>query len=171
VRTERWSVPKDNQRKALLDGWSEIVDVASARGLGGVWVLYNKHDNLVAFVHFGRRVAPPDPVVPDFASLAAVELAPALGDLFADQPWVKVFDRSHWALTSWLPFATGDSGAPSLWPNSPPFPLPYPGDGVCEPSRGEDSTSAPMDCVVTCGDGVAQPEETNLSCPGDVPYS
>lgn len=58
-----------------------------------------------------------------------------LGDVFADQPWVKVFDLSPWALATWSPFASGDSGEPSRWPNSPPFPLPYPGDGVCEPSR------------------------------------
>jgi hypothetical protein len=59
-------------------------------------------------------------------------------------------------------------GEPSLWPNSPPFPEPYAGDGVCEVSRGETFETAPSDCSATCGDGIAQEGENNMSCPGDV---
>lgn len=171
VRTERWSVPDRNQRTRLMDRWPSLVDAARARAFASVWLLYNKQEQLVSVVYFGARVAPPDPTVPDFATLAAIEFGPALGDVFTDQPWTKTFDRSHWTLTSWLPFAAGDHGEPSTWPNSPPFPMPYPGDGVCEVSRGEDFTNAPMDCTETCGNGVADPGENNASCPGDVPYS
>jgi hypothetical protein len=71
-------------------------------------------------------------------------------------------------VTTWLPFHAGDSGAPSLWPNSPPFPQPYAGDGVCEVSRGENSLTAPADCLPACGNGVADAGETTLNCPGDV---
>ena len=171
VRTERWIVPADNQRKLLSDRWPAVVAAARARSLAGVWLLYNKQEQLVSLVYFGNRLAPPNPAVPDFASLAAVEFGPALGGAFDDQDWTKTFDRSHWTLTAWLPFAAGDHGEPSMWPNSPPFPMPYPGDGVCEVSRGEDSTTAPTDCAATCGNAVADPGETNASCPGDVPYS
>jgi hypothetical protein len=170
MRTERWSVPVDNQRKLLSDRWPSLVTTARARGLAGVWLLYNKQEQLVSLVYFGKPVAP-DPNVPDFAALAGLEYAPALGEIFDDQGWTQAFDRTHWTLTTWLPFAAGDHGEPSLWPNSPPFPMPYPGDGVCEVSRGEDATTAPMDCSATCGDGIAQPGENNQSCPGDVPYS
>lgn len=170
MRTERWYVPADNQRKLLADRWAAVVGAAHDRGLAGVWLLYNKQEQLVSLVYFDTPVAV-DPAVPDFAALAGVEFAPALGQLFADQGWTRVFDRSQWTLTTWFPFAAGDHGEPSLWPNSPPFPMPYHGDGVCEVSRGENASTAPADCSATCGDGVAQPGETNTSCPGDVPYS
>ncbi|MGH9458123.1 MAG: hypothetical protein ACRD2J_10860 [Thermoanaerobaculia bacterium] len=170
IRTERWEVPFANQRKLLADRWPSLVSEARARGLAGVWLLYNKQEQLVSLVYMNEP-ALPDPNVPDFAALAAMELAPPLGALFADQGWARAFDKSHWTLTTWFPFASGDRGEPSLWPNSPPFPQPYPGDGVCEPSRGENGNTAPMDCPSSCGDGLAQPGETNANCPGDVPYS
>ena len=124
IRTERWLVPADNQRRMLMDRWPALVTAARDRGLAGVWLLYNKQEQLVSLVYFGSRVAPPDPNVPDFASLAAIEFAPPLGGLFDDQSWNRVLDRSHWTLTTWYPFAAGDQGEPSLWPNSPPFPRP-----------------------------------------------
>lgn len=52
--------------------------------------------------------------------------------------------------------------------NSPPFPQPYAGDGVCEVSRGENALNPPSDCPATCGEGVAQPGEDTQKCPGDV---
>jgi len=168
VRVERWSVPFDNQRKVLKDRWLSVRDAAGARGFASVWLLYNRQENLVSLISVANRVAPPDPHAPDFASLFALELSPPLGQSFDDQPWTRTFDRTSWVLTTWFPFHAGDVGAPSLWPNSPPFPLPYPGDGVCEVSRGENSETAPSDCAPTCGDGVAQEGETNVSCPGDV---
>ena len=125
IRTERWSVPDENQRKLLMDRWPSLVAAARQRGLAGVWLLYNKQEQLVSLVYFGGRVAPPDPAMPDFASLGTIEQAPPLGGLFDDQPWTRRFDRSHWTLTTWFPFADGDTGEPPLWPNSPPFPRPF----------------------------------------------
>src|SRR5437667_414147 len=92
---------------------------------GGRYLFTTKEDAVVSLVTFANRIAPPDPNVPDFASLFALEFAPPLGQIFDDQPWARIFDRTEWVLTTWLPFHAGDSGAPSLWPNSPPFPLPY----------------------------------------------
>jgi hypothetical protein len=71
-------------------------------------------------------------------------------------------------LTRWAPFAGGDQGPPSQWPNSPPLPQPSADDGLCEPSRGETSTTAPADCLPSCGDAVADASETTLNCPSDV---
>lgn len=134
---------------------------------GGIWLLYNEQEQLATVVYYADRVVPPDPFVPDFASLGMLASMPPLGDVFADQPWIKTFDRTHWTLTTWFPFVLGDHGEPSLWPNSPPFPEPYPGDGVCEVSRGENGDNSP-DCPATCGDGVAQEGEDTVNCPGDV---
>lgn len=166
VRTERWSVPAENQRTLLKESWPEIQAEAEDRGLTSVWLLYNKQERLVSFVYFANRIVPPDPQTPDFASLAALADSPALGHIFDDQGWLKTFDRTQWVLTIWFPFVRGDRGELSLWPNSPPFPLPYCGDGVCEVSRGE-SYATCADCPPRCGDGVCNSGEDTTNCPGD----
>ena len=168
LRTERWSVPDGSQMQTLKQRWPQIMAAASERGLTGVWLLYNKEERLAQVVYFADRVAPPDPFVPDFASLGALESAPALGNVFDGQPgWVKIFDRTQWVLTVWFPFVLGDHGQPSLWPNSPPLPEARVDDGVCEVSRGEDHVSAPADCGALCGNGVCDAGEDTQNCPGD----
>ena len=168
LRTERWSVPDDSQMHTLKQRWPQIMAAASERGLTGAWLLYNKEEQLVQVVYFADRVAPPNPFVPDFASLGALESAPALGSIFDGQPgWARTFDRTQWVLTVWFPFVLGDHGQPSLWPNSPPLPEAYVGDGVCEVSRGENHASAPTDCGPLCGNGVCDAGEGTQNCPGD----
>jgi hypothetical protein len=121
VRTERWRVPAENQRKLLIERWPAVRDAAAARGLSSVWLLYDRHDGVVSLVSVAGRVGERDPFVPDFASLLALELSPSAGVVFDDQPWPRIFDRTSWVLTTWF---SVESGAPSLWPNSPPFPQP-----------------------------------------------
>ena len=147
LRTERWSLRNARQP---VDVGAEIrrhSGPAQARGLTSVWLLYDKDEDkdeaLVSLVYFGGRVGPSDPREPDYASLNALAAAPPLGAIFDDQGWKRTFDRTQWALTIWFPFALGDRGEPSLWPNSPPFFLPYQGDKVCEVSRGESFADDP----------------------------
>ena len=168
MRTERWSVPQGSQTHALKESWPSILQEAERRGLTGVWLLYNEQENLAQLVYFADRVVPQDPYVPDFVSLAALETAAPLGAAFEGLPgWAKTFDRSQWVLSVWFPFEHGDHGRPSLWPNSPPLPEPYPGDGVCEVSRGENHANAPADCGALCGNGVCDAGENTQNCPGD----
>jgi len=168
LRTERWSVPEASQMYTLKQRWPQIMAAASERGLTGAWLLYNKEEGLVQVVYFADRVAPPDPFVPDFASLGALESAPPLGNVFDGQPgWARTFDRTQWVLTVWFPFVLGDHGQPSLWPNSPPLPEARIDDGVCEVSRGESQASAPADCGPLCGNSVCDAGENTQNCPGD----
>jgi hypothetical protein len=167
LRTERWEVPRASQRRVLKQKFNAILAEAQVRGLTSVWLLYNKDEALVSLVYFGDRAAPSAPTKADFASLEALAEAPPLGEIFDDQGWTQTFDRTQWTLTIWFPFALGDRGEPALWPNSPPFPQPSLGDGVCEVSRGESYTNSP-ECLPTCGDGIAQTGENSLNCPGDV---
>jgi hypothetical protein len=168
LRTERWLVPKTSQPARVLEQrFDAVLAAAQARGLTSVWLLYDPEEALAALVYFGGRVGPSDPRAPDFASLGTLADAPRLGEIFDDQGWKLVFDRTQWALTIWFPFALGDRGEPSLWPNTPPLYLPYPNDGVCEVSRGESFINAP-ECLPTCGNGIADANETSLNCPGDV---
>ena len=164
VRTERWSVPRESQKEALKQKFQALLTAAEASGMTGVWLLYNKEEQLAQLVYFADRVVSPDP----FASLGALQAATPLGaTLNGQQGWTKTFDRTQLVLTVWFPFELGDLGSASLWPNSPPFPMPYIGDGVCEVSRGENYVSAPTDCGPTCGNKVCDAGENTQSCPGD----
>jgi hypothetical protein len=168
VRTERWSVPEGHQlEQRLKNRWDAIKDEAEQRGLTSVWLTYNEEEHLAQLVYFANRIVPADPNIPDFASLAALESAPPLGQLLDLYGWSKTFDRTQWVLTIWFPFELGDHGAPSLWPLSPPFPQPFSGDGVCEVSRGEKHSNSPTDCGPKCGNGVCNLGETTQNCPGD----
>jgi hypothetical protein len=141
---------------------------ARQRGYVAVWLLYNKELDLVNIVYFNDRVGPASPTEPDFASLNALASDPIMGRAFERLGWPKLFDRTSWVLTVWFPFEAADSGEAALWPNSPPFPEPYVGDGLCVPSRGENSSNSPDDCLPTCGDGITQAGETTANCPSDV---
>lgn len=167
LRTERWQVPPAHQGDWLAGQWASVRSEAQARGLTSVWLLYNRHERQVALVYFADRVGPQDPSTPDFASLAALGTAPPLGNALQGPGYAKVFDRTQWSWTIWFPVLAGDRGEPSRWPNSPPLPEPYSGDGVCEVSRGETHGNSPTDCGPTCGDTICQLGETSQSCPGD----
>ncbi|HZM90634.1 MAG TPA: hypothetical protein VFF31_29205, partial [Blastocatellia bacterium] len=167
VRTERWSVPNNDQVDTLQQKWNGVLDEARTRGLTSVWLLYNQDERLVQLVYFADRIATQGPA-PDFG-LSALESSAALGHHFDDQAWTKTFDRTQWVLTIWFPFVTGDNGEPSLWPHSPPFPSPNCGDGVCEVSRGETNATCPGDCPPTAGNGKCEPGENTMNCPGDCP--
>jgi hypothetical protein len=168
LRTERWSLSKARQPLwTLKQRFDAVLAAAQARGLTSVWLLYDPEEALASLVYFAGRAGPSDPSVPDIASLSILADAPRLGEIFDDQGWKRTFDRTQWVLTIWFPFALGDRGEPALWPNTPPFFLPYPGDKVCEVSRGESSIDAP-ECLPTCGNGIADANETSLNCPGDV---
>lgn len=106
--------------------------------------------------------------MPDFPGLNTLQSAAPLGAIFDSlSGWTRTLDRTQWVLTVWFPFVLGDHGQPSLWPNSPPLPVPHEADGVCEVSRGETSVSAPSDCGPLCGNKVCNAGENTLNCPGD----
>lgn len=167
MRTERWSVPAGDLKELLKQKWDAVQTEAAQRGIASVWLTYNDDERLAQLVYFTDRIVPQDPNQPDFASLVALENAPALGDFVNLYGWQKTFDRTQLVLTIWFPFLAGDHGLPSLWPHSPPFPQPFSGDGVCEVSRGENSANSPTDCGPQCGNGVCDAGENSQNCPGD----
>ncbi|HZI09774.1 MAG TPA: hypothetical protein VE153_05225 [Myxococcus sp.] len=170
LRTERYAVPDTDLRGFLGARFPQVANRAVQQGLTGAWLLYDDETDVVSLVYFADRTGVYVPGLPDYTSLNALESAQPLGQVFADQGWQKIFDRTQWSLSIWYPFVTGDQGQPSVWPNSPPLPEPRRGDGVCEPSRGENASSAPEDCPVGCGNGVHDSSaETSQNCPSDVP--
>ena len=172
IRSERWQTRgQAGVRSRLRLLWPSIRREALERGHTAVWLLHNEQQQLVNIVYFDDRAGPWDRSAPDFASRDALAAAPPLGARFGALGWTKTFDRTSWLLTLWLPFAAGDSGEAAIWPGSPPFPQPSISDGVCEPSRGENGTTAPADCTPDCGNAIWDADEDNRRCPSDVPYT
>ena len=174
VRMETWHVPDSNQRPLLQSRWPALARAAEEAGRNSVWLLYDKWEHVAAIVSTVPRLGPEAPARTEAGNLLALEAAPSLGGVVADQGWTRRTDRTHWVLTTWLPYGTGpngepDRGEPSLWPNSPLLPEPHDRDGVCVPSRGENHGTAPDDCTVNCGDGQWDDGEDNRRCPSDVP--
>jgi hypothetical protein len=124
LRTERWTMPEGNLHTKLKEFWPLVRKQAQKRGLSAVWLLYNKKERLVSIVSFADRIGPADTDDLDFESLDALAAEVSLGEAFDDAGWEKLFDRTQWVLTIWFPFKRGDTGEPSVWPNSPPFPKP-----------------------------------------------
>jgi hypothetical protein len=172
VRTERFDT-------GLSDPWEElalsaqlraasqgIIDSAAAAGYAEVHVLHNMDEHKVQLNYYGRRQMPAGPS-PDVAAMGAIASAAPLGAPLEGLGLTRVFDRSSFVLTVWLPFAEGDRGQASLWPGAPALPSPFCGDGVCEPSRGETNATCPSDCAPNCGDGICQADESQATCPSD----
>lgn len=169
VRTERWRAPSPEQPLGRLRAqWEDIRDAARLiPGVSAVWLLVNREERLVSLVLFQRRTAPS----PGAGLDALMAARSPLQDIAARGGWTPVFTAGQLALSIWLPFAPGDRGAPSLWPNADAVPIvPAAGDGVCAPSRGENAGNEPA-CLATCGNALADAGETWLNCPADVsPY-
>lgn len=170
-RTERF----DTGRSSLVDellltaqllaASPKLVAAARSRGFSQLHVLHNLVDHKVQLVYFASRQSPPHPEAPDVAAYGYLASQSPMGDLL-NLDLTAAFDRTTFVLNTWLPYAPGDSGEASRWPQSPPFPEPFCGDGVCVPSRGE-VASCPADCTPNCGDGICQPEESMTTCPSD----
>lgn len=175
IRTERFDTGRSNLlqeavlRLALLAKAPGIIAEAKARGLGEVHILHNAEDHKVQLVYIQPRISPDNPDGAAFGILLSQE--PLGADLVA-LGLDRVVDQTQFVLTIWLPFEEGDLGEASLWPNSPPLPMPFCGDGVCVPSHGEDGSSCAVDCPENCGDGICQePDEAKENCPVDCHWS
>lgn len=174
VRTERFDTGLTSLSKELgLAGKllllaPSLLQEAQARGYAEVHLLHSLADHKVQLVYLAPRMSGPDPNVPDVAAFGKLSSDPKLGSgLPAELGLAPVLDRTAFVLTTWLPYAAGDQGAASLWPNSPPIPAPSCGDAVCTPSRAETGASCPADCAPGCGDAVCGAGEDLHRCPSD----
>jgi hypothetical protein len=171
LRTERFDTGRTSLlqeaalRLALLLKAPKLLSEAKARGLGEIHILHNAEDHKVQIVYFQPRLIPDNP---DGAAFGKLLGEAPFGDLLQELNLTPVFDRTAFVFTVWLPYEEGDSGEAALWPNSPPLPIPYCGDGVCVPNRGEDGSSCAADCSADCGDGICEElEESKEDCPVD----
>jgi hypothetical protein len=170
LRTERFDTNRTTLREEVRLGRQlrqegiALLRTAEAAGYAEVHILHNILDHKIQIVYFQGRLIEENP---DFAALEHISTSPPLADPLLKLGLDRVFDVSEFVLTIWKQYGSNDSGAPSLFPNSPPFPEPFCGDGLCVPSRGEDGASCSHDCTPLCGDGVCDADEILDTCPTD----
>ncbi|MCA1814706.1 MAG: hypothetical protein LC624_12300, partial [Halobacteriales archaeon] len=129
MRTWHWQArgTPAEVRAALDAAWPGLRSDALAAGMSAVWLLQQPEEGLVALVAY----APPAAAAPaPGAQALPVLLLHDLGARF-DALGPRSFDQAHLVLTTWFPFAPGDQGRASAWPNSPPLPAPSAGDALC----------------------------------------
>jgi hypothetical protein len=175
LRTERYETGLQSAGEELvlrlILGWLApgIVAEGEERGYAEVQVLHSAKDHQVQIVYAQPRTGPTSP---DEAALGRLLSDPPLGGTLVGLGLTPTLDTAQLILNTWLPYASGDSGAPALWPNSPPFPAPFCGDGVCIPSRGETASTCAADCAAGCGDGTCTPlTESQSDCPVDCTWA
>ena len=88
-----------------------MVAAAKARGLSSVWLVYSPETNLAAVVYATNHVGGADTSGPDFATLSAIQSAPSLAAVVAQQDWVKNQDLTQFIWGVWFKFLPGDHGS------------------------------------------------------------
>jgi hypothetical protein len=123
IRFERWAVEDERVASRLTAGWAALQAGAAQQGCASVWLLHNPEHHQVGLVTVTSQRPAAD------ASVSQPPAAPgaSLGTLLEEGGGIrKMFDRTSWVLTIWLP--DGDSPETgALWPSSPPLPRPQSG--------------------------------------------
>jgi hypothetical protein len=120
IRFERWAVEEDRASAQLSASWPALQATAERQGVASVWLLHNPEQRQLGLVTVtGQRLSSAGDI-----SQPPTEARQSLGALFEERGGVrKVFDRTSWVLTIWVPRRDSPK-AGALWPNSPPFPQP-----------------------------------------------
>jgi hypothetical protein len=125
-RFERYSVPDAKFEARLPELFPAFLEAARRLDLGHVSLMFEPDHNLVgvvtAAVREGRQA-------PRFETVRQSTDALALRGSVSEARLIglggrKIFDRTSLNLAIWLPLSEQDGGAPAIWPNSPPIPLP-----------------------------------------------
>ena len=123
-RFERYSVPEAKFEPRLPELFPAFLEAARRLDLAHVLLMFQPEHNLVGVL---TAAAPEGRQAPSFetvrlstdASRGSVSEA-RLTELSAQ----KIFDRTSLNLAVWLPLSEQAGGAPAIWPNSPPIPVP-----------------------------------------------
>jgi len=125
-RFERYSVPDAKFAARLPELFPAFLDAARRLDLAHVSLMFQPEHNLVgvltAAARVGRRA-------PSFETVRFSTDALALRGSVSEVPLTelgarKTFDRTSLTLAVWLPLSEQAGGAPVIWPNSPPIPMP-----------------------------------------------
>lgn len=128
IRCLRWRLTDSEHAETLRALWPGLRDTAERQGLASLWLLANAEERHAGVVAVADRAAAPAGASYDYASIQALENREFLNQVLADQAWAeKIYDRTSWVWTVWLPHTVGaEENLAPLWPNSPPLPAVQP---------------------------------------------
>jgi hypothetical protein len=125
-RFERYSAPDSKFEAYLPELFPAFLETAQRLDLAHVSLMFQPEHNLVgvltAAAREGRRI-------PSFETVRLSTDALALRGSVSEARLTalgarKIFDRTSLNLAVWLPLSEQAGGAPAIWPNSPPIPVP-----------------------------------------------
>jgi len=125
-RFERYSVPDAKFEARLPELFPAFLEAARRLDLAHVSLMFQPEHNLVGVLTAAARERRQ---APSFETLRFSADALALRGSVSEARLIelgarKVFDRTSLNLAVWLPLSEQAGGAPAIWPNSPPIPVP-----------------------------------------------
>jgi hypothetical protein len=125
-RFERYSVPDANFEARLPELYPAFLEAARRLDLCHVSLMFQPEHKLVGVLTAAARDGGQ---TPSFETLRFSTDALALRGSVCEARLTelgarKIFDRTSLNLAIWLPLSERVGGAPAIWPNSPPIPLP-----------------------------------------------
>jgi hypothetical protein len=125
-RFERYSVPDAKFEARLPELFSAFLKAARRLDLAHVSLMFQPEHNLIGVLTAASRGGHQ---APSFETVRLSTDALALRGSVSEARLTelgarKIFDRTSLNLAVWLPLSEQAGGAPAIWPNSPPIPLP-----------------------------------------------
>ena len=126
-RFERYSVPDAKFEARLPELFPAFLEAARRLDLAHVSLIFQPEHNLVGVLTAAAREGQPAPSFFETVRLStdALALRGSVSEaLLTELGARKIFDRTSLNLAIWLPLSEQVGGAPAIWLNSPPIPLP-----------------------------------------------
>jgi hypothetical protein len=125
-RFERYAVPDAGVEARAAELFAGLVERAGRLELGHVSLMYQPEHRLIGVLTAASREGHRPPSADAIRhSAEALPLRGSVADAALERLGArKIFDRTSLNLTIWLPLSERAGGAPAIWPNSPPIPLP-----------------------------------------------
>jgi len=125
-RFERYSVPDAKFEARLPELFPAFLEAARKLDLAHVSLLFQPEHNLVGVITAAARESRE---ARSFERIRHSTDALALRGSVSEMRLTalgarKIFDRTSLTLAVWLPLSEQAGGAPAIWPNSPPIPVP-----------------------------------------------
>ena len=123
-RFERYSVPDAKFEARLPELFPAFLEAARRLDLAHVSLMFQPEHNLVGVL---TAAAPEGRQAPSFETvrLSTDALRGSVSEArLTELSAQKIFDRTSLNLAVWLPLSEQAGGAPAIWPNSPPIPVP-----------------------------------------------
>jgi hypothetical protein len=125
-RFERYSILDAKFEARLPELFPAFLEAARRLDLAHVSLMFEPEHNLVGVLTAAAREGrqPPRFKAVRFSTDPLAERGSVSDARLSELGARKIFDRTSLNLAVWLPLSEQAGGAPAIWPNSPPIPLP-----------------------------------------------